>query len=123
MSQRWLLPCAGVALLAVVAACSGQSSDSPRVQGEKLATQLGCRSCHTVNGQNAVGPTWLNLAGSIVELDDGTTVVADREYLRRSILEPGAQRVAPFVTEMPAFKLSPSEVAVLVTYIESLRPP
>ena len=123
MSQRWLLPCTGFALIAVVAACGGQRSDSPRVQGEKLATQLGCQSCHTVNGRSAVGPTWLGLAGSVVELDDGTKVIADREYLRRSILEPSAQRVASFVSEMPAFKLSPSELAVLVTYIESLRPP
>ena len=51
----------------------------------------GCAACHGANGQGGVGPAFQGLYGSEVALDDGTTVTADDEYLRRSIEEPGEQ--------------------------------
>ena len=42
------------------------------------------------------GPTWFGLYGSDVELDNGTTVVADDAFIAESILDPKAKEVAGF---------------------------
>ena len=92
--------------------------------GEKLARENGCLACHSVDGSVQVGPTWLGLFGREELLDDGTTVVADAEYLIRSIREPGAQIVSGFQNIMPAGiadNLSDDDVQAIVSYIESLK--
>ena len=48
-----------------------------------------------------MGPTWLGLFGSERRLEDGTTVLADEDYLRESILDPGKQIVAGYPNVMP----------------------
>ena len=62
--------------------------------GKALASQ--CLSCHSVDGSAMVGPTWKGLYGEEVELDDGTTVIADDAYLAESITDPGAKIVKGF---------------------------
>jgi cytochrome c oxidase subunit 2 len=91
-------------------------------QGAKLAEIQGCLSCHSVDGSSLVGPTWLGLFGSERSLEDGSTVVADDAYLRRSILEPEAQVVAGYPKIMPAaYGLLPVEdIDAIVEYIKSL---
>ena len=59
------------------------------VLGAKLYTSLGCIGCHTVNGQPGVGPTWKNLAGYPQKLTNGKTVIADYQFLRTMIIDPG----------------------------------
>jgi cytochrome c oxidase subunit 2 len=95
---------------------------TPSEQGAELAESAGCLACHSVDGSTMVGPTWLGLFGSERMLEDGTTVVADEDYLRTSILEPGSQVVADYPNVMPAAYdlLSDKELAALVEYIRSL---
>ena len=54
--------------------------------GQQLATQ--CLGCHSVDGSTLVGPSWKDLYGHDVELEDGTIVVADAAYLEQSIRDP-----------------------------------
>jgi cytochrome c551/c552 len=68
-------------------ASSGQAA-SPDVLGKKLSQSLGCTACHRIDGIKGVGPTWINLAGYPQKLADGTTVVADYEFLKKAILHP-----------------------------------
>ena len=89
-------------------------------KGLDLSRDKGCASCHGKSGQGGVGPTWVGLSGSEVELDDGTTVTADSEYLKRSIVDPGADRVAGFTVQMPNTSLTPDEVDAIVAFIEAL---
>ena len=107
--------------LALVA-CSGDDGGLSELaqQGKKTANDNGCASCHGANGQGGVGPTWVGLAGSEVELVDGTTVVADEEYLLRSILDPDAEKVAGYTIAMPQNGLSEAQAADIVTYIQEL---
>jgi cytochrome c oxidase subunit 2 len=95
---------------------------TPVERGAQLAEQQGCLSCHSTDGTTLVGPTWQGLYGSQGMLEDGSTVVADEDYLRKSILDPGAQVVDGFPNIMPpAYTfLSDDELAALVAYIESL---
>lgn len=76
------------------------------VGGPVLLDQYGCLGCHSLDGSDSVGPTLQKIAGRTIQvLRDGETVTlkADRDYLRRAILEPGAEIVSGFPPVMPAF--------------------
>jgi len=67
-------------------------------------------------------PTLAGVYGRHVQLADGSTIVADEEYLRESILNPGAKIVAGFEPIMPIFQGQVDEegVLALIAYIRSL---
>lgn len=62
-----------------------------------------CVSCHSIDGttENKAGPSWLGLLGSERVFEDGTTAVADAEYIRNSILNPYDQIVEGYAEVMP----------------------
>jgi cytochrome c oxidase subunit 2 len=64
-----------------------------------------------------VGPTFKGLYGRTVELEDGSTVVADEEYIRRSIEDPSAQVVQGYPDAMPSHDLSDDEVDALILFL------
>jgi cytochrome c oxidase subunit 2 len=110
----------------IIAGCGGQSDASPELspageQGRAVAVRTGCTSCHGEQGEGVVAPTWQGLFMSEVELEDGTVVVADREYLRRSIVDPEAERVAGYTLQMPAYRPSSIEMAAMLDYLEELK--
>jgi cytochrome c oxidase subunit 2 len=96
---------------------------SPEERGQTLASEQGCLSCHSADGSELVGPTWLGLFGSQRQLEDGSTVTADEAYLRESILDPEAQVVAGYPMIMPdAYDfLAQEEIDAVIEYIKSLR--
>ncbi|HSJ54868.1 MAG TPA: cytochrome c oxidase subunit II [Anaerolineae bacterium] len=95
---------------------------TPAGRGAILAQDNGCLSCHSVDGTTLVGPTWQGLYGSERQLEDGSTVTADEEYLRSSILDPASEVVAGFPNVMPAaYNFLPDEdITALVEYIKTL---
>jgi cytochrome c oxidase subunit II len=112
-----------------VAACGGSSSKSEASnladRGAGLVQVKPCLVCHTTNGGHAASPSFAGLAGSRVALADGTTVTADDAYLKRSILEPGAQTVAGFPPGLMATLVKPGTITPLqadaiVAYIDTL---
>ncbi len=90
------------------------------VNGEQLSRSKGCAGCHGQDFGGGAGPGWIGLAGSDVELADGTVVVADTDYLIRAIADPSAELVADYTLKMPANNLSDAEIADIVAYIETL---
>jgi cytochrome c oxidase subunit 2 len=114
----------GVAMAAsILAACGGSSGtapDGPAARGAALVEDRGCVACHGADGGGGVGPSWIGLADSEVTLDDGTVVIADDEYLRRSIAEPDAEVVEGFAVQMPANDLTESEIDDVIAYLETL---
>ena len=56
-------------------------------QGEQLFRQFGCSGCHFPKS-DVHAPSLVGLYGRIVHLSDGTSVVADRQYIMDSILLP-----------------------------------
>lgn len=116
----------GAAVLAGLAACTGNEPKGLAATGKTLARQKGCVSCHTTDGRPAVGPTWKGLYGSKVVLDDGTTVTADDAYLVESILHPSAKTVKGFQagqmeTVIKERSLTEGQAKALVAYIKTLR--
>lgn len=117
-----LLPVAALAL----AAC-GSDGDGPALSaageaGRNTMRTNGCASCHGADGQGGVGPAFQGLYGTEIELDDGTTVVADDDYLYRSITEPGAQIHAGYRVPMPTNDLTDAEIAEIIDYIREIGP-
>ncbi len=130
-SRRWLVPLATALVALTAAACGdgGSSSGAPPItgeaalRGEQLASDNGCRSCHTPDGGRSTGPTWKGLAGSEVELDGGDQVTADDAYLARAITDPDAQVAKGFPAIMPSsYDFTDDELADLVAYLRALSP-
>ena len=99
-------------------------SEDPVVRGEVVAQQYGCATCHSSDGSELTGPTWLGVYGSTEMLEDGTSVIVDDEYIIKTIREPGAQIVAGYQNIMPAeigADLTDEQIADLIAYIESLQ--
>jgi len=91
--------------------------------GSELATNLGCRNCHSTNGSVGLGPSWAGLAGSTVSLENGSTVTATGAYIEESIRNPDAKIVAgcaPGVMQSDFGSLSATDMAALVAYISSV---
>jgi len=82
----------------------------------------GCTACHAVDDTPRIGPTWVGLYGSQVELDDGSSVSADEAYLVEAIEEPNAKIVKGYALgSMPAIPLTEEELNVLVDFIKSVK--
>ena len=95
-----------------------ESGLSPVAAGEKLFNQFQCVVCH---GQR--GPGLAGLYGSTVRLSDGSSVRAEENYIRESILNPNAKIVAGFYPLMPTYagQLTEEQVMELIAYIKSLK--
>jgi len=96
---------------------------TPALWGQLTYERVGCNSCHTVDGSKSKGPSWKGVYGSMVELNNGTSVLADENYIRESMMNPQAKVVKGYDPIMPTFQglLKPNQVNGLVAYIESLK--
>lgn len=94
----------------------------PAEAGARLFKTQGCLQCHSVEGKAGIGPAMNGVFGSNVALKDGSTVAADENYIRASILDPQSQIVAGFEPVMPTYKgrLKDKEITVIIEYIKSL---
>lgn len=94
--------------------------DAQAAQGQQVAKDKGCISCHTSDGGRSEGPTWKGLYGKTVTLTDGTKVTADDAYLTRAVRQPDAQIVEGYKPGMPATPVTDDELAALIAYIRAL---
>jgi cytochrome c oxidase subunit 2 len=102
----------------------GSATGTLASNGQQLFQQLGCSTCHRSDTQGR-GPNLNGVFGKPVLLDDGRTVTADENYIRESILNPGAKIVSGFKPIMPSFQGQVSEegLMALVAYVKSLGQP
>ena len=108
--ERWL---AGGATLA-----TGERT------GEEIFAASACGTCHRSDSA-AQGPILNGIFGHEVEMADGSTVMVDEDYLRESILNPGAKLVKGFNPLMPTYQgqLSEEDLVQLIIYIKNLPAP
>jgi mono/diheme cytochrome c family protein len=97
-------------------------------KGQLLFGSRFCQGCHSTTGNVVVGlaPTVKDLAGSKVELTDGTTVTADDNYLLTSILDPDAQIVKGYKAGFMTLLVKPhsipdAQARALVAYIKTFE--
>jgi len=96
---------------------------SPADWGKVQYETKGCNSCHTLDGSKSKGPSWKGIYGHMVELNNGTSVLVDDDYLRESMLYPNAKVVKGFEPIMPTFQglLKENQIKGLQAFIKSLQ--
>jgi cytochrome c oxidase subunit 2 len=96
----------------------------PTEMGKYLFQTRGCNGCHTIDGTTLRAPTWKDLYGSTVSFQDGTSQVADENYLHEVIVHPNSKPMPGFDKIMPdmvgAGQLSEKDVNDLIAYIKTL---
>lgn len=106
-----------------VASTQSESSIPPSPKrGRHLYQEVGCVTCHSLDGSQKVGPTFDGLAGAERSLKSGRTIVADEDYLEHSIRNPSAEVVEGYPANMPAYEgtLSDADIQSLTLFIQSL---
>ncbi len=95
---------------------------TPAEFGAILYQKRGCNACHSVDGTNAVGPSWKGVYGKSESTSAGSVTVDDA-YLKESMLTPQAKVVTGFQPVMPTFQgvLSDREVGAIIEYIKTLK--
>jgi len=90
--------------------------------GEQLYSQQGCQSCHSLDGSRKVGPSFQGLYGKKNHtMADGSSVTADENYLRQSILQPEQKIVQGYQNLMPGAysSLSERQLTALIEFIKT----
>ncbi len=114
-----------LAASAVAASCGEQPpATDPVARGRQVYAAQGCASCHEpglLNFWRPVGPPLTHI-GTVAE----TRVpgVPAGEYIRQSVVDPGAFVVPGYPDSMPrglGTRISPADLDALVAYLESLR--
>ena len=90
--------------------------------GAIFFTRYGCNQCHNVDGTPNTGPHLDGKYGTLESCTDGTEMLVDDNYLRESILSPGAKVVTGFQPKMPAFrgKIKEKQLVAIIEYIKSI---
>ncbi|MBV9750715.1 MAG: cytochrome c oxidase subunit II [Acetobacteraceae bacterium] len=107
---------------------SNGASVGLEADGKVLFTRFGCSGCHQTEDQRrgagsvVRAPDLAGVYGHPVPLSDGSVVLADDQYIRDSILEPGKQIVAGYANQMPSFAgvVTEADLARLLAYIKSM---
>ena len=101
----------------------GRSTGTAVENGERLFNSYQCATCHKTDSTGR-GPSLVGVYGSTVELTSGSTVVADENYLRESIMNSQARVVKGYQPIMPAFQgmVNEEDLMQLIAYIKSLKP-
>ncbi len=112
-----------IALAVLVLACAPETpATEPVARGRQLYRSMGCANCHEPNliGQR-LGPALEHIGTASATRRPGLS--AD-EYIRQSILDPGAYVVPGYQDSMPrdlGRDLSPTDLDALVAYLLSLK--
>jgi hypothetical protein len=93
-------------------------------QGSKLFAQYGCFTCHSLEGAKMYGPPLDEIYGKEIVVfrgDDTLTVTVDRDYLKRSILDPGFEKDSAYQNRTMSLPvINREDVNILVNYLMEL---
>jgi cytochrome c oxidase subunit 2 len=90
------------------------------VQGRNVYQLQGCAGCHSLDGVSGIGPSFKGLYNSTRNFTNGTSRVADEDYLRESILQPASVITVGYNNVMPAYAgvLSDQQINALIEFIK-----
>lgn len=104
-----------------------QEGEAPTAAGRRIMQNIGCFACHTIDGNKLIGPSFKGIWESErTVVTGGTTrqVVADEDYIHRSIYDPNADVVQGFGRGlMLSYKgmLSEEDVSSIIEYLKTLK--
>ncbi len=106
--------------LAEAQAAGSADEEISAERGERLYTANACQTCHSLDGTQLVGPSFAGLYGADRQFDDGSSAVADEDYISNSIINPGDNIVEGYNNVMPPYNyLSDGEIQSLVEFIKA----
>lgn len=96
---------------------------TPADLGKKLFSERGCNACHSTDGAKGVGPSLKGVWGHEAEMSDGAKVKVDENYIRESLMNPGAKIVKGFQGVMPSFEgqLTDKDVNGIIAYLKTVE--
>ena len=96
---------------------------APADAGKQLYKNKACNACHSLDGSALVGPSFKGLYGAQRQFADGSSAVADENYIQESIWYPNKKIVAGYAAAMPAFEgqLSADDVDDIIAFIKTLK--
>ncbi len=94
--------------------------------GRELLQKHGCLGCHSMDGTRMVGPSFQGIGGrqvAVTSNGETRTLTTDRNYLEKSILEPGADIVEGYPPAMPTYdgRIPDEELSGIVDYLMGLK--
>jgi len=104
-----------------------QEVESPTAIGRRIMQNIGCFACHSLDGSKLIGPSFAGIWNSertVVTGGSTRQVVADEEYIHRSILDPNADIVEGFGRGlMLSYKgqLSEEDIQNIIEYLKTLE--
>jgi cytochrome c oxidase subunit 2 len=106
---------------------TAEAAAVPGALGKRLIEQFGCLACHSLDGTKLVGPSFKGVYGHeqpVVTNGKTRNVVADDEYIIRSILEPDADIVEGFTKgQMTSYKgqLSDDDIRQIIEFLKTVQ--
>ncbi|PWD99887.1 cytochrome c oxidase subunit II [Marinilabilia rubra] len=103
------------------------TGDIPDPEGLVLLRETGCLACHSLDGSKLVGPSFKGVYNServVVDSNEEITIVADEEYLKRSIYEPDEQLVKGFnkgLMQSYEGTVTGEEADLMIDYLKELE--
>lgn len=98
----------------------------PVETGKVLYKRKGCVSCHTVDGKVNTGPSWKGLWGlknhAVVVDGQEQTLDVDEDYIRESVLNPGAKLSKGYQNVMTPYqgRVKDREIRAIIAYLQEL---
>lgn len=91
--------------------------------GAALYVNLGCSTCHSIDGTRGQGPSWKGIYGQEHVMTDGKKFQVDENYIRTSILEPQKMIVQGFDGIMPSYQgqIRERQLQAVIAYIKTLK--
>jgi cytochrome c2 len=90
-------------------------------KGQILFLNMGCATCHSLSGEKKYGPVLNDIYDRDIEVvrrGKTVTVKVDREYIIRSIQNPGYEKVTTFQGQtMPVPNMSDEDIRCIAEYI------
>jgi cytochrome c oxidase subunit 2 len=98
--------------------------ETPAMIGEQLYKKKACTTCHTIDGSVGQAPSFKGIFTRQRVFADGSTLPPDMNietYIRESIMEPNARKVAGYTAIMPKISLTNREIDALIAFIKKIN--
>lgn len=110
------------------AKASDQETMEPTVEmGAEVIAANACGTCHSEDGSAGIGPTWSGVFGSegqvVTAAGETITITKDEEYIRKSIVEPDANKPVGYEQAVMASYsyLSDVEIESIILYLKNIE--
>lgn len=90
--------------------------------GQYIYKIKGCKQCHSLDGAPGTGPTWKDVFGAERKFSNASPRVADENYIRESILNPGKELVEGYGNNMSTFQgnITDKQITGVIEFLKSI---